>query len=475
MSDHTDGNGALPPHGSHVPRPPARASARARLLLLLSAAFVAGMSGCGNGGTRPPAQSSGGNFAQVAAGNVSPAAGGRDDAAPAGSGPASAGLSSGIAGSPQSGNRAGAGGAAAIGGADAADSGGVGAGKGAAAAGVGGGSATGGSGGVAAGSQADQAGTSGTVAQSQGDWGPGDYPPKLNEEEYLELSVQGEPRQYKVHVPASYTSDTPTPLVFCLHGLAQTAVMFCLAGAGMAATSDEAGFILVMPNGIDSSWNGGVCCGGSAASKRDDVAVIRAILREVEGHLNVDPERVYATGLSTGGYLSYRLACEAADIFAAVAPSAGAVGTNELAGKYIEPGSITNVALNMMSDLTKCEPSRAISVLDLHGTQDPLIPFALQDPSLAVFAMRNGCAGQSMPALSPASAGDTTCTSYSGCPDGLEVTGCSVKGGGHCWFGSADCGTGAGDLGKAFVGEGSDTLVNNAAVWEFFKRHTRSR
>ena len=121
----------------------------------------------------------------------------------------------------------------------------------------------------------------------------------------------------------------PTPVVFCLHGLGQTPILFCLngtgfpGGSGFPAKSDAEGFILVMPLGHQNSWNGTGCCGTAASMQLDDVALMRAIFQEISLHLNVDRRRVFATGLSNGGYMSYRLACQAADLFTAVAPAAG--------------------------------------------------------------------------------------------------------------------------------------------------------
>lgn len=299
-----------------------------------------------------------------------------------------------------------------------------------------------------------------------GDWGPGDYPADITAQTYLEISgVAGQGsyvRQYKVHVPPSYDPTVPTPVVFCIHGLGQNAVLFCVNGAAMDQKSDQAGFILVMPNGYQSSWNGGTCCGAASTEQLDDVALFRAIFEEVKTHLNVDVRRVYATGLSNGAYMSYRLACEASDIFAAVAPGAGAIGINTIGG-----------GTNPASDFTMCTPSEHVSVLDIHGTADPLVPYSLQAPSLALISEEDGCGTTTVAATSPASAGDTTCVSYSGCPAGIEVIGCSISGGGHCWFGSPDCGTGAGALGSAIVGANSNTMVNTDAVWDFLSRFSK--
>jgi polyhydroxybutyrate depolymerase len=296
-----------------------------------------------------------------------------------------------------------------------------------------------------------------------GDWVAGDYPPDLKSQTYLEISgvegQQGNIRQYKVHVPPGYDPEVPTPLVFCFHGLMQNAVMFCVDGAGMVSKSDAAGFIVVMPNGHMNRWNAGSCC--ATDPKLDDVALVRAIFEEVGTHVNVDLDRVYATGLSNGGFMSFRLACEASDIFAAVAPGAGALTSNELGWG------------DTASDFAACSPSEPVSVLEMHGTADSIVPYNLQAPSLEGIARVNGCGTTTAPAVAPVSAGDTACESYSGCPDGIEVTGCSVEGGGHAWFGSESCGTGAGPTGCSFVGANSTTLVNTEEVWDFFSRHSK--
>lgn len=313
---------------------------------------------------------------------------------------------------------------------------------------------------------AGSAGDPGPRGTGPGDWVAGDYPPDLMAEEYLEISGvpgQGENvRQYKVHVPPSYDPMVPTPLVFCIHGLGQTAVLFCVVGAAMHETSDANGFIMVMPNGYQNSWNAGTCCGGASTERLDDVALFRKIFEEVGKHVNVDLDRVYATGLSNGGYMSYRLACEAADIFTAVAPGAAAIGINSIGG-----------GTNPDSDFTECKPSRPISVLDMHGTADPLVPYSLAAPTMMHMAEQDGCGTTTHAAEQPASGGDTSCVSYDGCPAGIELTACRVEEGGHCWFGGPDCGTGGGDIGLAIVGNNSDTLKNNAAAWGFFERISR--
>jgi polyhydroxybutyrate depolymerase len=275
----------------------------------------------------------------------------------------------------------------------------------------------------------------------------------------------GNTRQYAVHVPTGYNQNTPVPALFCLHGLEQTAVMFCLdTGVAWPTKGDQEGFVVIMPNGYMNSWNGGTCCGAAASSGLDDVSLMRAIFAEVGTHVNIDLGRVYATGLSNGAYMSYRLACEASDLFVAVAPSAGAIGTAAIGG-----GTQTT------SDLATCSPTNKVSVLDIHGTSDPLISYSLQAPSLAIVQASNGCSTTTMPATVPPSGGDTTCVSFAGCPTcpNVEVTGCSIMGGGHCWFGSSDCGTGGGAIGTAVVGNNSNFMENTEQIWNFFSELSR--
>ncbi|HKU41542.1 MAG TPA: PHB depolymerase family esterase, partial [Polyangiales bacterium] len=217
---------------------------------------------------------------------------------------------------------------------------------------------------------------------AKGDWVAGDYPKDLMSANWLEITglpqQSGGTRQYKVHVPPGYDPKKPTPVVFCLHGLGQDALLFCVSGADMPKKSDAAGFILVMPNGYQNSWNAGTCCGAAVSERIDELPFFRAMYGELDKHLNVDAKRVYATGLSNGGYMSYRLACEASDIFAAVAPGSGAIGIDDIGGGTTADG-----------EFEACKPTQKVSVLDIHGTADPLIPYATQKPSLERIAMQN--------------------------------------------------------------------------------------
>jgi polyhydroxybutyrate depolymerase len=290
------------------------------------------------------------------------------------------------------------------------------------------------------------------------DWKAGDYPPNIRAQEYLEIANipgQNGPRGFKAHLPPSYDPAKPMPLLFAIHGLAQNAVMFAVEGSGWPAKSDKEGFILIMPTGNEKtgtgwgttgSWNGGSCCGGAQSSGVDDVSFFRAMIGEVRKHANVDLGRVYATGLSNGAYMSYRLACEAADVFAAVAPGAG--------GVVVE----------------SCKPSRPISVLAIHGDADPIVNYGRSyTHGLDTLAAGNQCSTMTAAASDPPSTDEASCITYTGCPGGIEVSGCTIASGGHCWFGDPTCGTGAA-VGTVIVGNNSKSFNNTDAAWAFLKR-----
>src|SRR5262249_61920041 len=128
-----------------------------------------------------------------------------------------------------------------------------------------------------------------------------------------------------VYVPASCDPATPTPVVIDLHGRLGAATdepPLTLS----TAKADAEGFVVVYPQawGSPTSWNAGGCCDPAASNNIDDVGFIRALIDELDAKLCVDDRRVYAMGMSNGGYLSQRLACGLADRGAAIGPGAGA-------------------------------------------------------------------------------------------------------------------------------------------------------
>jgi polyhydroxybutyrate depolymerase len=249
-------------------------------------------------------------------------------------------------------------------------------------------------------------------------------------------------RQYIVHVPPGYTPG-PTPVVLAFNGRTSSPESL-MEQTDLSAKSDEAGFVLVYPRGsYDGSWNADGCCGEPNQRDVDDVGFVRALLDDLESHVCVDRARVFATGLSNGGFMSHRLACELSDRIAAVAPVAG---------------------VNLVEE---CTPARAVSIIHFHGTLDFLVPyggnpilsFPSVDDSTQGWIERGGCAPDGETVFEM---GDSTCVAYSGCRDGAVIELCTVQNGGHTWPG-----------GNVTPAGGITTrdLIANDAMWDFFLAH----
>lgn len=254
--------------------------------------------------------------------------------------------------------------------------------------------------------------------------GPGDHS--------RTVSVGGLSRTYLVHVPPRAPT-APMPAVFDFHPLGVTAATW-KTSTPWPAVADREGFVLVWPQGVGDSWNVGRCCNPALDAGVDDVAFFRAVLAEVLRDGCVDPARVYATGCSNGGGMTYKLACDAADAIAAVAP----VDFDCITGATNSPSC------------GGCRPSRAISTCQFRGVLDPLVPYfggpttvvaGLSFPgasaNLATWGGLNGCTGA--PSALP---NRSSCQGYPSCDAGAETVLCTVALGTHCVdyasFGTAD-------------------------------------
>ncbi len=245
-------------------------------------------------------------------------------------------------------------------------------------------------------------------------------------------------RDYIVHVPPGYDPATPTALVLNLHGYTSNAEQQ-VPFSNMNATADAEGFIALYPNGYENSWNGGACCGQAAAEGIDDVGFLVSVVADVSTRLCIDPDRVYASGMSNGGYMSHRLACEASDVFAAVAPVAGGLG------------------------ILGCSPPRPVPVIMFHGTDDSVVPFSSAETALSAWGSHDSCT--STPVTT--SFGDSYCDVHETCEGGAEVGLCALSGMDHCWPGGAPPRW----LCETFVGTYSEDINANDYMWEFFTRH----
>ena len=280
--------------------------------------------------------------------------------------------------------------------------------------------------------------------------GPGDY--------RFEVLHDGVPRLYRVHVPRSYREGAPTPLLVALHGgMGDMDRQADEATYGLVGASERYGFVAVFPNGFSrfpggrfATWNAGRCCGPARDAGIDDVGFIRRVVADVERQVSIDPRRVYATGMSNGGMMAYRLACEAADVFRAIAPVAGT--DNTLA----------------------CRPKRPVAVLHLHARDDDHVRFeggagerafgnraSITDyvsvpATVAKWTALDGCAAPANRVLDVPGA---YCELHAPCAGGAQVQLCVTASGGHSWPG-ADRTRGA---------PASQAIAANDVMWRFFQ------
>lgn len=154
--------------------------------------------------------------------------------------------------------------------------------------------------------------------------------------------------------------------------------------------ADQEGFVLIDPDGVNQSWNAGSCCGGN---KEDDVAFFRAMVKKSTEELCIDAKRVYVSGHSNGGAMTYRLGCEAADIFAVC-------------------GWMT---------VSNCSPSRPVPVLAIRGLNDTTVTIDTADSDINEWLSNDMCAKTPITMSG-------VCKTYTACAAGTEVMDCRPRG-----------------------------------------------
>ncbi len=249
------------------------------------------------------------------------------------------------------------------------------------------------------------------------------------------LVFDGVTRYYNVYVPASYTGATPVPLVIDFHGLTSNKTDQELI-SGFKQVSDTQGFIVAYPLGLfglptpegasgtygvdpvetlGPSWRAGdICCGRAYVEAVNDVGFAKALVAAIAAEASINLRKVYATGLSNGGALSHALACEAADVFAAVAPLAFPLSYDPL---------------------PRCVPSRPIAVLHFAGLTDTALPYGGGPlpayPSISVASAAASFARwRAIDACDATSTTDVTgssnCQTYTSCAAGVKVALCGI-------------------------------------------------
>jgi polyhydroxybutyrate depolymerase len=281
------------------------------------------------------------------------------------------------------------------------------------------------------------------------------------------IEHDGRRRTFRLHVPPGPAR--PMPLVLLLHGGGGSgAGMEVLTEGGFDRIADREHVLVAYPDGVGKGWNDGRRDLKSEAVREqvDDLGFLTALVSELARSYPVDATRVYAAGISNGGLMSYRLACDAADIFAAVAP----------------------VAANLSVELaSRCHPSRPMPILITSGTEDPIMPW--DGGEIRVLWMKRGVVlpisdtfarweqldhcgrTEILPVIDHDPTDGTSVVEHvaTGCAGGSEVRLDEVRGGGHTWP------DGLLYLGVRIVGRVSREIDANEAIWSFLSRFRRER
>lgn len=284
------------------------------------------------------------------------------------------------------------------------------------------------------------------------------------------LQHEGIERTYHIHFPPGFSKSKPAPLVLALHGGGGKARRFDQSATGGTLTveADKRGVVLVFPQGINKQW----CDGRTEILKTkkvyDDVGFISGIIDAMVNKYGIDPNRVYATGLSNGGFMSVRLAMDLSDKIAAVAP----------------------VAASISKAIKKKTPKLPISIMFVNGTDDPVVPFEggvvglfkfgrgrgeilSTSASIEFFRHHNGCGKEpekyKFLDKDPKDGTSVEIEKYICNKNGTEVILVKVIGGGHTWPGGKQY------LKPRFVGVVSRDINASKMILDFFLSHSRKK
>ncbi len=280
----------------------------------------------------------------------------------------------------------------------------------------------------------------------------------------VKVLVDELPRTYLIHVPATAPAGGfPVILVFHGGGGQATGVIRLTR---LDPLADRRGFLAVYPNGIGRHWNDGR---STIRNKSDDVRFVDVILDDLARRYPVDPARIYATGISNGAMFTERLGCERSGRFAAIAPVSG----------------------TLPADMApSCRPAQPVSVLQIGGTADPIMPFnggAVADfggwgegglvlsvpDTVERWALADGCAPPAppvaLPPIKPADGTSVTQQIFAPCRSGKQVVVLTINGGGHTWPGGFPY------LPARIIGPVSHQLDASEAIVDFLLSQPRRR
>jgi polyhydroxybutyrate depolymerase len=267
------------------------------------------------------------------------------------------------------------------------------------------------------------------------------------------ISHNNETRQYAVFLPASYTAASTLPMVINMHGYTSD-VQSQIFYSGFNGVANTANVIVVYPQGLHrtlANGTSGTHWNSHFLTDVDDLGFIDTLIDYMYTDYHVDLSRVYATGMSNGGFMSYMLACELSDRIAAMASVTGAM-------TYLH--------------FPNCAPSHATPVMQIHGTSDGTVLFnggpgfhPSIDSVVNWWKVYNNCQSTTTTNLPNTNTTDNTTASltvHSQCTDNVEVHYYVVQDGGHTWPGAIPI---------ASLGNTNQDFNATQKIWEFFSQY----
>ena len=286
---------------------------------------------------------------------------------------------------------------------------------------------------------------------------------KPSEQKTINITFDGVARNFIVYLPSGYNNSGKMPLIFAIHGGSGTPEgMINIANFKTIADRDKV--VLVYPEGVQKNWNDGRPTAPNQLGI-NDVGFFNQMCDYMINNYSVDAKKIYATGISNGGFMSTRLGCELSNRIAAIAVNAATI-------------EATTIAPN-------CKPNRPVPALYIHGTTDPLVPFLggqitaggtaggtilSHFQAIDKWVTINGCNPTPTVTDLPDIANDGTTIKqrvYSGGANGSEVVSYVVLNGGHTWP------QGYQYLNEAIIGKTSQDMNACEVIWTFFKRFSR--
>ena len=264
------------------------------------------------------------------------------------------------------------------------------------------------------------------------------------------LTFESNTRSYRIFIPKSYNLVKKYPLVFNLHGNGSNAEEQ-EAYSEMNLIADTADFIVVYPDGIGNTWNSGFNIPYDSGT--NDVGFISMLIDTLAANYNIDMQRIYSCGMSMGGFMSYRLACELHNRIAAIASVTG------LMSIQVPPN---------------CQQQKPVPVLQFHGTSDSTVYYngnfyhTSVDYTIDWWNQKNNCDSSSIVKNFPdlVNEGSTvTKFSYSICDQNSEVVLYKINNGGHTWPGAVSLPS---------LGNTNQDIKASVEIWEFFGKHYNS-